>query len=89
MKWLRAQLVRLVTFYNTNSKFHSFVQGLVGALIGGVSEWLSQGAGLPTSKTALYALAAFVFKCIYSWWTRWAQENLATKGVVTKAQSGS
>jgi hypothetical protein len=84
MKWLKSQLVKLVNLYNTNTKFHSFVQGLVGAIIGAGSEWLKSGGGLPTTTTALYGLGAFVLKYVWSWWTRWAQNNVATKGVVAK-----
>ena len=84
MNWLKTQIVKFINLYNTNTKFHSFVQGLVGAVIGAGSEWIKSGAGVPTSKTALYALGAFVFKYLYSWATRWAQNNLATQGVATK-----
>lgn len=73
--------VKLTNFYNTNKEFHSFIQGLIGALVGAVSAWTAVGGSLPTTKTAWISLGGFVFKAAYSWFTRWMQENVATTTV--------
>jgi hypothetical protein len=66
--------------YNTSTAFHSFIQGLVAALIAALTSW---GGGVPTNKAGLYALLAFIGKALFSWFTRWAQTQQATKAVTT------
>jgi hypothetical protein len=69
-------LKKLFNFYNTNTAFHSFVQGLLAAMIGALTSW---GGGVPLDKAGWYTLAAFVGKALFSWFTRWAQTQ---KGVI-------
>lgn len=75
---------KLANYYNTNTKFHSFVQGLIGALIGASASW---GSGAPTGKAGWIALASFVGKALFSWYTRWAQTQDTVVPVSTPAQA--
>jgi hypothetical protein len=76
LKWI-------FNYYNQSTPFHSFVQGMLGALIAALTSW--QG-GVPLNMGAFYALLAFLGKALFAWFTRWAQTQQATKAVSTTAK---
>lgn len=85
MKYLKAQLVKLVNFYNTNAKFKGLVSGLEGAVVSAVTAWIvTMGYGVPMNKSAWVAFGAFIGKAAWGYSKRWLQTNVATEGVTTK-----
>jgi hypothetical protein len=77
---------KIVNFYNTSTVFHSFVSGVEGAIVGALSSW---SGGVPVGKAGWIALAAFIGKALWSWWKRWAQNNVATVSVATQGMEVS
>jgi drug/metabolite transporter (DMT)-like permease len=65
-------LTKLASYYNTNTAFHSFVQGALAATIAFFASWTG---GVPTSKQGWWMMGAGVGKALFSWWTRWAQSR--------------
>ena len=80
-------ITRIVNYYNTNATFKSLVSGLEGAFVSALTAWVvTMGYGIPMTKSAWVALAAFVGKGLWGWFKRWLQNNVATEAVATKAQ---
>ena len=60
-------LKKLVAIYEYHGKFYAFVHGLEGAAVAALTQYFTSGGTLPTSKTALYALAGFLGKALYGY----------------------
>lgn len=82
---MNALLQKLVNLYNTNAKFHAFVGTIAFAAVGFFSVY---DGGVPTTKHAWVALGCGLAGAIYAGVKRWAQTNLATKGVELKPKDG-
>lgn len=67
---------KIVALYQAHGKFYVFVHGLEGTVVAAGSEYIQAGHGLPTSKTALYALGGFVVKAAWGYAKAYAQENV-------------
>jgi hypothetical protein len=79
---------QIMNYYNTNTTFHSLIHGALVALIGAAISW--HGGGKLTTTTVI-AFLSFIGQALFSWFTRWAQINLATvtmgikkDGIITK-----
>ena len=78
-------MTKLANFYNSNTVFHSFVQGALAAIVAALASW---PGGMPTSKMGWWALGAFIGKALFSWFTRWAQtrENVVPVQITANAK---
>lgn len=74
---------RVMNYYNTNAKFHSFVVAVEYAAVGFLSTW---PGGVPTSKQGWVALGAGVAGAIISAVKRWAATNVATQNLTLVAK---
>ena len=72
---------KIVTFYNTNSKFHSFVITLEYAAVGFL---VSYSGGVPSSKSGWTALASGFAGAVVGSVKRWLATNVATDGLEMK-----
>ena len=72
---------RLVTFYNTNSKFHSFVVAVEYAAVSFLTSW---SGGVPTGRSGWVALAGAFGGSLIGAAKRWLATNVATVGVEVK-----
>lgn len=81
---MKEWFVRLVNFYNTNTLFHSAINGLEMTLGATFANLIVGGHFPPTSKADWSAISSGVLYALWSWWKRWSQENLATVGVSVK-----
>jgi len=72
---------KLVAIYNYHGKFYAFVHGVEGAVVAALTAYVQSGGTIPTSKTALYALAGFLGKYVYGYIKGFILEYFAqTKG---------
>lgn len=72
---------KLINYYNTNAKFHSFVVAIEFAAVSAATSY--QG-GVPNSKSGWTALAGFVGGMVWGASKRWLAINVATEGVEPK-----
>lgn len=72
---------KIVNYYNTNSKFHSFVVAVEFALVSALSTY---DGGVPTTKSAWIALGGFVAGVAWGAVKRWLVQNVATAPVELK-----
>ena len=68
----------LMNYYNTNSKFHSFVVAVEFAAVSAATSW---DGGLPTTKSAWLALGGFSGGLIWGAVKRWLATNVATEAI--------
>lgn len=73
---------KLINYYNTNAKFHSFVVAVEQGA--GMGLALAFGGGAPLSKSAWIVAAGTVGGAIWGAAKRWLATNVATEGVEPK-----
>lgn len=76
---------KIVNFYNTNAKFHSFVVAVEYGAVSFVTGYFSTG-NLPMSKKALVAFGVGLVGAVIAAVKRWAATNLATQNLQMKQQ---
>ena len=81
---MKEWFTKLVNFYNTNTLFHSAVNGLEMTIGTAFGAMIVSGNFPPTSKADWSAIGSGLLYALWSWWKRWSQENLATVGVEIK-----
>ena len=72
---------KIVTYYNQNARFHSFVITLEYAAVGFL---VSYSGGVPTSKSGWAALASGLAGAVIGSVKRWLATNVATDGLDMK-----
>lgn len=74
-------LPKIINFYNTNAKFHSFVVSIEYAAVGAI---VSYDGGALNSKTAWIAAVSAVAGAIVGAAKRWLATNVATQNLQLK-----
>ena len=76
---------KIVNFYKTNSKFHSFVVAVESGLVSGLTSLVG---GVPVNKAGWVAIAATVGGAVWGAAKRWATNNVLTPEQAAEVSQG-